>query len=125
MIIFFVRDQNRSKHFYQLLLEKKPKLDVPGMTEFSLTSEITLGLMPGDNIAEVLKNRITNPNEIEDIPKCELYLFVEEPENFLQKIEILGGKIISPVSQRAWGDKVGYGMDLDDHLIAFAKKQSN
>ncbi|MHA2000778.1 MAG: hypothetical protein ACTSVU_01645 [Promethearchaeota archaeon] len=43
----------------------------------------------------------------------------------LQLLEKYVGKIVSQVSLRSWGDLAGYGLDLDGHLIAFAKNPKN
>ena len=123
MIILFVSDQTRSKKFYKSILSIDVKLDVPGMTEFPLSNEISLGLMLGENIVNILKNTIPDPKEAKGIPRCELYLFVDNPSECLQLLENNGGKIVSQVELRSWGDNVGYGLDPDGHLIAFAKKQ--
>jgi len=34
----------------------------------------------------------------------------------------LGGKEVSKGEIRNWGDYVSYGLDLDGHVIAFAKR---
>ncbi len=44
--ILYVRDQAASARFYGSVLEQEPTLDVPGMTEFRLSAESVLGLMP-------------------------------------------------------------------------------
>jgi catechol 2,3-dioxygenase-like lactoylglutathione lyase family enzyme len=46
MTILYVADQKRSRDFYRNILGIEPSLDVPGMTEFPLTDNASLGLMP-------------------------------------------------------------------------------
>jgi catechol 2,3-dioxygenase-like lactoylglutathione lyase family enzyme len=124
MIILFVSDQTRSKQFYHAILSVDAILDVPGMTEFPLSHETSLGLMPGDNIVTILNEGIPNPQKATGIPRCELYLFVQNPSKSLQLLSKNGGKIVSEVALRSWGDHVGYGLDPDGHLIAFAAAPS-
>ncbi len=50
--ILYVEDQSKSTEFYSKLLNQNPTLNVPGMTEFKLTDNSVLGLMP----SQVLKN---------------------------------------------------------------------
>lgn len=119
-IIFYVADQKRSRDFYSSLLAKEPSLDVPGMTEFILSSNLKLGLMPENGIAKFLSDKVPHPSSGNGIPRCELYLLVENSYNFYQYAVSLGAKEISPVSIRDWGDKVGYVSDFDGHIIAFA-----
>ncbi|MEZ4653650.1 MAG: hypothetical protein R3E12_08670 [Candidatus Eisenbacteria bacterium] len=45
-LILFVRDQDRSTDFYRHVLDREPRLHVPGMTEFPLPGGAILGLMP-------------------------------------------------------------------------------
>lgn len=52
--ILFVDDQVRSRDFYRATLDKKERLDVPGMTEFELRSGLILGLMPRSSMRSLL-----------------------------------------------------------------------
>lgn len=121
--ILYVSDQQKSKDFYQQLLNIKPSLDVPGMTEFKLKEGVKLGLMPEGGIAKILGGKIPHPSNGHGIPRCELYLVVENAQTYINKGIQLGGKEISKLSDRDWGDKVGYFSDLDGHIIAFAEKR--
>ncbi|MFZ1699493.1 MAG: VOC family protein [Pyrinomonadaceae bacterium] len=121
-IILFVSDQVASRHFYQKILGKSPDLDVPGMTEFSLSENCTLGLMPVNGIAKILGNKTRHPAEGDGIPRCEIYLRVERVEAEFDNAVAIGAKLVSPVSARDWGDRVCYFADPDGHIIAFAEK---
>lgn len=119
-IILYVEDQKRSRDFYSKLLAKQPSLDVPGMTEFILSDNLKLGLMPENGIAKILSDKTPHPSTGNGIPRCELYLYVEDSDKQYQQAVSLGANEISPVSLRDWGDRVGYVSDLDGHVIAFA-----
>jgi predicted enzyme related to lactoylglutathione lyase len=121
--ILYVSDQNRSRNFYEKLLDIKPSLDVPGMTEFELTDSVKLGLMPENGIAKILTDKTPNPAVGNGIPRCELYLKVNDAEEFIRRGVELGGKEIGKLQMRDWGDKVGYISDLDGHIIAFAENR--
>lgn len=120
-IILYVADQARSKAFYETVLQKKPVLDVPGMTEFMLTDNFKLGLMPEKGIVKILKPVMLDPELAHGIPRCELYLFVESPSEALERAVKAGAKQISKAVARDWGDMVAYCADPDGHIIAFAK----
>ncbi|HYF82989.1 MAG TPA: VOC family protein [Clostridia bacterium] len=120
MFILYVRDQEKSKHFYESLLNISPSLDVPGMTEFTLSKGIILGIMPGDGIEKILDNKVGNPNRIDGLPRCEVYLFVDNPDNYYEKAIEIGGQGISKGAKRNWGDYVSYCSDFDGNIIAFA-----
>ena len=119
-IILYVADQKRSRDFYSALLAKEPSLDVPGMTEFILSDNLKLGLMPEIGIAKILSDKTPHPSSGNGIPRCELYLLMEDSDKLYQYAISLGAKEISPVSLKDWGDKVGYVSDFDGHIIAFA-----
>ena len=120
--IIYVANQNNSRHFYENVLQIEPSLHVPGMTEFRLSISTKLGLMPENGIAKILNDSMPHPNNGSGIPRCELYLKVENASEYIKRGSRFGGKIISELTLRNWGDKVGYISDLDGHIIAFAEK---
>lgn len=121
-IILYVQDQQKSTEFYTKILRKKPGLNVPGMTEFHLNEYVKLGLMPNNGIAKILQQHTPHPESGNGIPRCELYLSVDdlifEFNNAIQANALL----ISEIQDRDWGDRVCYFADLDGHIIAFAEK---
>lgn len=123
-IILYVANQQKSRDFYSTILQKKPSLDVPGMTEFTLTENLKLGLMPENGIAKILLNKTPHPNTGNGIPRCELYILLDNIEEIFKVAIKEGAKEISPIQDRDWGDSVGYLADVDGHIIAFAKKKS-
>ena len=120
--IIYVANQNESKKFYEQLFFIKPCLDVSGMTEFKLAGNVKLGLMPENGIAKILSDKMPHPNKGNGIPRCELYLKVKNAEEYIKRGIKFGGKLISKLEDRNWGDKVGYISDIDGHIIAFAEK---
>ncbi len=121
--ILYVADQVRSKVFYEELFKLKPGLDVPGMTEFDLMDGVKLGLMPENGIAKILTEKVPHPKQGNGIPRCELYLKVKNAEEYINRGVQLGGKEISTLKKRDWGDTVGYISDVDGHIIAFAENR--
>lgn len=121
MIILYVSDQERSKQFYEIALQKQPVLHVPGMTEFLLTGDFKLGLMPENGMAKILTPGTPHPKDGSGIPRCELYLIVDDPQACLVRAVKAGAKLITDAEARDWGDTVGYCADPDGHIIAFAR----
>lgn len=121
-IILYVKDQQKSTHFYEQLFRKSADLNVPGMTEFILNDFCKLGLMPNDGIAKIITPILPHPSSGNGIPRCELYFIVENLKVEYQNIKNLGIKIISKIEERNWGDTAFYFVDLDNHVIAFAEK---
>lgn len=121
VIIIYVEDQQRSKAFYTSLFDTSPVLDVFGMTEIPLTETTRLGILPGDGIVGILEGNVDNPNQNTAYPRCEIYLYVDDPTFYYNKVVELGGRGISAAAQRNWGDYVSYCTDFDGNIIAFAK----
>jgi catechol 2,3-dioxygenase-like lactoylglutathione lyase family enzyme len=86
MIIIYVSDQQKSRAFYQAVLENEPVLDVPGMTEFELPGGLLLGIMPEDGITRILGDAVPHPGTGNGIPRCELYLPVHDPDGAYKKL---------------------------------------
>ncbi len=118
--ILYVSDQQRSRDFYEKILGFKPSLDVPGMTEFLLAESCKLGIMPEKGIAKILLDKVPHPETGSGIPRCELYLNVDNAEMYYKRAIDSGAKEVSSVKKRDWGDIAGYVADPDGHIIAFA-----
>lgn len=121
-IILYVHDQERSKNFYTSLFSCEADLHVTGMTEFVINDVCKIGLMPNNSIAKIIANKLPHPESGNGIPRCELYLLVEDIDPILHHAINIGATIISPPSDRDWGDKVFYLADPDGHVIAFAER---
>ena len=120
--ILYVSNQEKSRDFYQILLQQKPSLDVSGMTEFTLNDFVKIGLMPNDGIAKIITPKLPHPTSGIGIPRCELYLQVDNIETIFEEAKQAGATEISPITLRDWGDYVGYISDFDGHVIALASK---
>ena len=119
--ILYVADQSRSTIFYEKVLGLSPSLNVPGMTEFTLGTDIVLGLMPETGIVRLLGDAIENPASAKGVPRAELYLRVDSPEIYLARAMAVDARELSPLLARDWGDIAGYCADPDGHVIAFAR----
>lgn len=120
--ILYVSNQEKSTKFYETILQQNPSLNVPGMTEFSLNEFVKIGLMPNEGIAKIITPILPHPTSGNGIPRCELYLQVENIETIFEEAKRAGAIEISPIELRDWGDTVGYVADFDGHVIAFATK---
>lgn len=112
--ILFVQNQNLSRDFFSSMLQSEPRLDTPGMTEFSLVDGAILGLMPISSVEKL------------GLPKgkggSELYFIVSDPEETIKRAQHAGACLVSPLSMRNWGARVAYLVDLDGHIIAVADR---
>ena len=120
--ILYVSNQEKSRDFYQILLQQKPSLDVSGITEFTLNDFVKIGLMPNDGIAKIITPKLPHPTSGTGIPRCELYLQVDNIETIFEEAKQAGATEISPITLRDWGDYVVYISDFNGHVIALASK---
>jgi len=123
IFIIYVKDQKLSRNFYSKVLNIEPVLDVSGMTEFKINEFTKLGIMPESGIVRILGDNTPNPSSGSGIPRCEIYLQVENPDLYIKRALENGAKLVNELSERNWGDIVGYVSDLDGHILAFAVKK--
>jgi len=92
------------------------------MTEFHLSEMCVLGLMPEKGIKRLLGAAIEDPEKTNGIARAEVYLTVESPQIFMERALAAGGRLLSPLEPRNWGDTAGYVADPDGHVVVFASK---
>ena len=124
-LILYVKDQQISRDFYEQVLRQPPTLDVPGMTEFRLSENTTLGLMPAAGICRLLAGKIPDPRSANGVPGAELYLSVADPATWHQRSLQAGGRELQPLMQMNWGDQAAYSSDPDGNVLAFASSVSD
>lgn len=118
--ILFVEDQHRTRDFFRAVLGEEPQLDVPGMVEFALGTGVVLGLMPEAGIQRLISRPVVAAGA--QAVRAELYLYVDHPEQYLQRALSAGAELLLPFGPRAWGDEAGYVRDFDGHVLAFARR---
>jgi catechol 2,3-dioxygenase-like lactoylglutathione lyase family enzyme len=119
--ILYVKNQARSTAFYSQVLGCQPTLDVPGMTEFTLSEQCVLGLMPEAGIRRLLGEGLPDPAQSAGIPRAEVYLRVQDAQAYHQRALAAGAAELSPLLARDWGDRATYSLDPDGHVLAFAE----
>lgn len=91
------------------------------MTEFKLNEESVLGLMPSQGIKKLLGEKLPDPEKAGRIPRAELYLVVDSPKEYHERALKAGALELSDLQIRDWGQIAAYSLDLDGHVIVFAK----
>lgn len=113
-VILYVADQGRARRFYADVLAAVPSLDVDGMTAFELGGA-TLGLMPAANIAALVPGLTPGNGQ-----RSEVYLRRADAAAILARVAPAGGRVLSELAPRSWGETVGYALDPDGHVLAVA-----
>jgi catechol 2,3-dioxygenase-like lactoylglutathione lyase family enzyme len=118
--ILYVPDQEASTRFYSRTLDLKPRLNVPGMTQFDLPGGAVLGLMPEAGVKRLLGDALPDPPFAAGTPRSELYLIVDDASDYLRRALSGGARQLSPILPRNWGHDAGYVLDPDGHVLGFA-----
>lgn len=122
--ILYVSDQAAATAFWQVVLDCPPALDVPGMTEFALGTQVMLGLMPEAGIRSLLGPSLPDPAAARGIPRAELYLVVEDAAAYHARAMAAGAIELSAMTRRSWGDNAACSLDPDGHVVAFATRSN-
>lgn len=120
--ILYVSDQARSTAFYSAVLQAEPTLNVPGMTEFTLSEGTVFGLMPEAGVVRLFGDKINPPTAPGLSPRAEIYLIVDDPDAFHGRAVAAGALELSPPQLRDWGHEAAYSVDTDGYVIAFARE---
>lgn len=121
--ILYVQDQEVATRFYSNVLQMEPKLNVPGMTEFQISANHVLEVMPEAWIKCLLGDAIPDSGQGRGTPRAEIYLTVSDPKIYHSRALDCGAKELSPLQKRNWGDWAAYSLDLDSHILVFASNQ--
>ena len=116
--ILYVPDQERSTNFYTAALGIRPRLHVPGMTEFEVGAGAVLGIMPADSARRLLGGKEIGGREI----RAEVYLIVDDANAFHRRALAAGAEEVSPLAKRDWGHSAAYSITPDGHVLAFAQE---
>lgn len=122
-LIVYVADQARSRDFYRAALAQEPVLDVPGMTAFDVGST-RLGLMPAAGASRLLGAAWGVSGAAGQPPRAELYLRRSDAARVLDRAVAAGGRLMSGLAMRDWGEAVGYVLDPDGHVLAVSNQAS-
>lgn len=119
--ILYVRDQAASARFFTAALAAAPTLDVPGITEFTLSETAKLALMPESGIKRLLGSALPDPARAQGIPRAEVYLFVDDPAACHARALAAGAVELRPLAAMDWGHDTAYCLCPDSHVLAFAR----
>jgi catechol 2,3-dioxygenase-like lactoylglutathione lyase family enzyme len=121
-VILYVKDQVTATAFWRVVLDSQPVLDVPGMTEFVLGTQVVLGLMPEAGIRSLLGPSLPDPAAAHGVPRAEVYLVVPDAGACHARALAAGASELSALTRRSWGDDAAYSLDPDSHVVAFATR---
>jgi predicted enzyme related to lactoylglutathione lyase len=122
-VIFGVADLARSREFYDRAFgwARNPLVDgFDNYIEYLLPQGGAVGLYARDGYAAEVG---AQPVEIGDdrVSSSYLYLRVEDVDATVESIEAAGGRPLSALAERAWGERVACFADPDRNVLAVAQ----
>lgn len=118
LVILAVDSLPRSVEFYVQAFGWAKAVDTAAYVELALPAGMRMGLYEreafGRNIGEPPAQAPSGPTA------TELYLVVDDVEATFARVLAAGGRMLSPVAPRGWGDVVGYVADPDGNVVAVA-----
>jgi predicted enzyme related to lactoylglutathione lyase len=120
LLVLSCEDVARAKAFYVRALGWQVKADLPVYVEMAAPTGLRLGLYARDLYAANTGEPPPSAPRV-GTTACELYLYVDDPRAALQRLVAAGGRILTPVAPRRWGDEAGYAADPEGNVVAVAR----
>ena len=120
IVILAVADLARARAFYGSAFGWSADVDTAVYVELRLPAGMRLGIYErrafGRNVGEA-------PVEVAagSLSPIELYLFPDDLDVAIARLLAAGGRELSPLAHRDWGDDVAYFADPDGNIIALAR----
>jgi predicted enzyme related to lactoylglutathione lyase len=120
LTILAVADLPRAANFYRAVFNWPVIVDVPVYVEFALPRRQRLGLYQREAFA---RNTGQLPAAVEpgQLTGTEIYIYCEDPAAALERITSTGGRLLSALSPRDWGDTAAYAADPDGNVVVVAR----
>ncbi len=120
LTILAVEDIERSVRFYRGVFGWSARVEVPVYVEFEFPSGCGLGVYQRDAFA---KNPGHQPAAIPKgaISATEIYLYQEDLDAAIAKLEAAGARKLSDRAPRPWGDEAAYYADPDGNVVVVAR----
>ena len=120
-VIFAVADLGRSLAFYDTAFDwpRNPRIDYSNYVELFPSDGGTLGLFEREGFAGTVG---AEPLRVENggVPPAYVYVRVDDVDDAIGRITTAGGRPLSPLRLREWGETAAWFADPDGNVIAVA-----
>jgi predicted enzyme related to lactoylglutathione lyase len=121
-VIFAVSDLKRSLDFYERAFDwpRNEWIDYQNYVELKPPDGGSLGLYEREGYAEKAGGE---PAEVPDgqIAPAYLYVRVEDVQTAAARLEEAGGRPLSPLREREWGEQAAWFADPEGNVVAVAQ----
>lgn len=120
LTILAVEDLQRSVAFYTTAFAWPQTVDAPVYAEFSLPEGMRLGLYQREGFG---RNTGQAPARIGlgELAPTELYLYPDDLDEAIPRLEAAGARKLSDRAARDWGDEAAYFADPDGNVLVLAR----
>lgn len=120
-VIFAVRDLARSLEFYEQAFDwpRNEWIDYQNYVELIPPDGGALGLYERDGFAETVGAEPVEPDG--RIAPAYVYVRVDDVQAAVERIEAAGGRPLSPLRPRSWGETAAWFADPDGNVVAVAQ----
>lgn len=120
LLILAVTDLARATRFYRDAFGWTPAVEVPVYVEFALPDGMRFGLYERNAFAA---NTHARPHEIPigALSPTEVYLYVDDLDDAIARLDACGARWLSPRAARPWGDEAAYCADPDGNVVVVAR----
>jgi predicted enzyme related to lactoylglutathione lyase len=122
LTILAVEDVARSAAFYREAFDWTARIEVPVYVEFGLADGRGFGLYQRAAYALNTGREPAMPPR-GDISGAEMYMDCRDLESWAARVEAAGGRLLSPIARRDWGDTVAYFADPDGYVLALSERR--
>jgi catechol 2,3-dioxygenase-like lactoylglutathione lyase family enzyme len=124
LIILAVTDLDAAAAFYRSAFGWRPAVEVPVYVEFELPGGMRLGLYQRE--AFVRNFDALDPGEAAGLVSgTELYFQTEALPEAIARLRHAGGRTVSELKPRDWGDEAAYFLDPDGNIVVAARPISD
>lgn len=120
LVILAVCDLSRSIEFYRRSFAWPQTVDVPVYAEFLTPGDLRLGLYHRGGYVRNFDTVHVSERPTVGVTATELYVECDDVEATLGRLISVGAQMISPLSERPWGDICAYVADPDGNVLAIA-----
>lgn len=124
LLVLACDDVARLKAFYVGVFGWRATVDLPVYVELEVPTGLRVGLYAREGFARNT-GEAPAPRPTSGTTASELYLRVDDVPEALDRLVAAGGRLLSPVEARPWGDDAGYVADPEGNVVAVSRPRTS
>jgi predicted enzyme related to lactoylglutathione lyase len=121
-VVLAVSDLRRSIDFYERAFDwpRNERIDYTNYVEFLSPDGGSVGLFESDGYSQLVGAE-SAPIPEGQVAPAYVYVRVDDVETVVTQVEQAGGRPLSPLAERSWGEAAAWFADPDGNVIAVAE----